>query len=237
MTWRPARSPVSLLAAGLVAAGLVATAIVSGVTTLGADTADGAEPSTAYTDRDPVVPPDPGSLPRLPQSFAVRARAARPAGSQVDVVRPRQVRLPSGRVVPLRPASTSADGLLQVPGDISSAGWWDGGARLGERYGAMLVAGHVDSSSQGLGPFAELLGVRQGQAIEVRAHDRRQRFAVTDVELVLRRTLDHRGGLFSQRGDLRLVLVTCAGPFVPARGGYQNLAVVTALPSGPAGSG
>lgn len=37
-------------------------------------------------------------------------------------------------------------------------------------------------------------------------------------------------GPASQRSDLRLVLVTCAGPFVPARGGYQNLAVVTARP-------
>ena len=32
----------------------------------------------------------------------------------------------------------------------------------------------------------------------------------------------------------RVALVTCAGPFVADRGGYQNLAVVTATPTGAA---
>jgi hypothetical protein len=36
--------------------------------------------------------------------------------------------------------------------------------------------------------------------------------------------------LFAPTGDSRLVLVTCAPPYDRARGGYQNLAVVTALP-------
>ena len=34
-------------------------------------------------------------------------------------------------------------------------------------------------------------------------------------------------------GAARLTLVTCAPPYDASRGGYQNLAVVTAVPLGP----
>jgi hypothetical protein len=38
--------------------------------------------------------------------------------------------------------------------------------------------------------------------------------------------------IFSPAGPRRLVMVTCAGPFDESRGGYQNLAIVTARPEG-----
>ena len=36
----------------------------------------------------------------------------------------------------------------------------------------------------------------------------------------------------SAQGPARLTLVTCAGPYEPDHGGYQNLAVVVAVPIG-----
>jgi hypothetical protein len=128
--------------------------------------------------------------------------------------------------------------LLQVPDGIRAAGWWDGGSRLGEQYGAMLIAGHVDSTTQGLGPFAELLGAEQGQRIDVAATgDRRQAFVVSGLDVIPASELRNRRDLFSEQGPLRLVLVTCAGPFIPSQGGYQNLAIVTAYPVGAFGAG
>ncbi|MDQ3103817.1 MAG: hypothetical protein M3Q87_01100 [Actinomycetota bacterium] len=43
-----------------------------------------------------------------------------------------------------------------------------------------------------------------------------------------------RGDIFAGSGPLRLVLITCAGSYDPQRGGYQDLAVVTARPAGKA---
>ncbi len=51
------------------------------------------------------------------------------------------------------------------------------------------------------------------------------------LRLVARGPLGGHRWISAPAGRRRLVLVTCAPPYVPARGGYQNLAVVTACPS------
>ena len=126
--------------------------------------------------------------------------------------------------------STTADGLLDVPDDIRTAGWWRGGSRLGDPFGSTLIAAHIDSRTQGLGPYAELLRVERGARIVVRSKHLVQRFAVTSLRLVPRASLADATDLFAPSGPRRLTMVTCAGPYDAARGGYQNLAVVTARP-------
>jgi hypothetical protein len=163
---------------------------------------------------------------------AVTTLAALPARrtGAVRPERPVSTRLPSGRVVPVLPVGTRPDGELAVPQDIRVAGWWRGGSRIGDPFGSTLVAAHVDSFTQGLGPYAELLSVRPGQRIVVRSAHLRQAFSVTSLRLVPQGTLDRQGWIYAASGSRRLTLVTCAGPYVPSRGGYQNLAVVTASP-------
>lgn len=141
------------------------------------------------------------------------------------------MRLPSGTTVAVRTASTGRRGLLRVPRDVRAAGWWDGGARIGDAYGAVVIAGHVDSVRQGVGPFAELLRARAGDRITVTGAATSQRFVVEAVDLVPKIGLSAREQTFAAEGPLRLVLITCAGPFLPAQGGYQDLAVITALPA------
>jgi hypothetical protein len=145
--------------------------------------------------------------------------------------RPTISRLPDGTVVPIQPAGTTENGSLDVPDDIREAGWWRGGSRLGDPFGVTLLAAHVDSLTQGLGPFAGLLSARAGQRIVLASPHLTQAFAVASLRLLPRRTLAQRRHIFSARGGRRLVLVTCAGPYDPARGGYQNLAVISAVPS------
>jgi hypothetical protein len=140
--------------------------------------------------------------------------------------------LPGGQVVPIVPAGTAGDGSLAVPEDIRVAGWWRGGSRLGDPFGSTLLAAHVDSFTQGLGPYAGLLSVRAGQRITVSSPHLRQTFSVVSLALVPRGTLAQHPRIFSPSGARRLTLVTCAGPYDPSRGGYQNLAVVTARPVG-----
>ena len=159
-------------------------------------------------------------------------RPARRADSQVAAEPPRLLGLPDGTTVAVRPVGTRADGRLAVPDDVHTAGWWRGGTRVGDPFGAILVAGHVDSRSQGLGPYAALLSARAGQEVVVRTATLRQRFRIRSLRLVPQGPLGGRPWLHSPRGPRRLVLVTCAPPYDQTRGGYQHLAVVTALPVG-----
>jgi len=64
-----------------------------------------------------------------------------------------------------------------------------------------------------------------------------QTFRATSLTLVPQGPLTRHRWLSSPTGARRLVLVTCAPPYVPARGGYQNLAVVTAVPVSAPSSG
>jgi hypothetical protein len=62
----------------------------------------------------------------------------------------------------------------------------------------------------------------------------RQAFRVRSVRLLPRESLTARPDLYSPNGARRLVLITCAPPYDPARGGYRNLVVLVAVPSGAA---
>jgi hypothetical protein len=55
-----------------------------------------------------------------------------------------------------------------------------------------------------------------------------QSFEIRSLRLLPQGSLDGERWLFSPRGERRLTLVTCAPPYDARRGGYQNLAVVTA---------
>lgn len=154
------------------------------------------------------------------------------AGS-VPAEAPTSARLPDGAVVPVRPVGTGPDGLLAVPHDIRVAGWWRGGSRLGDAFGSTLLAAHVDSTSQGLGPYVALLGVHRGQRIRLTSATLRQTFAVDALRLVPQGTLPRHPWIYAVSGPRRLTMVTCAPPYQRAHGGYQNLAIVTAHPIGP----
>jgi hypothetical protein len=147
---------------------------------------------------------------------------------------PRSLRLPSGQVVPVHAVSTGRDGQLDVPDDPRSAGWWRGGSRVGDPSGKTLLAAHIDSPRQRLGPFVELYGARPGLRLVLRSASLRQDFRVRSVRLIPRESLTARPELYSPSGTRQLVLVTCAPPYDPTHGGYQNLVVLVATPSGPA---
>jgi Sortase domain len=174
----------------------------------------------------PVAAPEPAAS---ASSSAQPAAVAQRVGAVVPEP-PRGIRLPDGRRVGIRPVGTTSNGLLDVPDDIEQAGWWSGGSRLGDPFGSTLVAAHVDSRTQGLGPFASLLGVRAGDRVYVWSDGLRQPFEVTSLRLRPQGTIGPTSWLHSPEGPRRLTLVTCAGPYDAARGGYQNLAVITATP-------
>jgi hypothetical protein len=176
-----------------------------------------------------AAPPVAAPTPAPPATRASPAAVAQRVGSVVPEP-PRGIRLPNGHRVGVRAVGTTRTGLLDVPDDIELAGWWSGSARLGDPFGSTLVAAHVDSRTQGLGPFASLLGVHPGDRVRVWSDGLRQVFEVTSLRLRPQGTIGSRSHLHSPDGRRRLTLVTCAGPYDAARGGYQNLAVITAAP-------
>jgi hypothetical protein len=141
------------------------------------------------------------------------------------------VRLPDGARLRVRAVATRQDGRLAVPDDVRVAGWWVGGARVGDPLGSTLVAAHVDSASQGLGPAAGLLSARVGQQVALRSVRLAQVFRVVSTRVIPRSSFAHRPRLVAPGGPRRLVLVTCAPPY-DASTGYRNLAVVVARPVG-----
>ena len=181
----------------------------------------------------PSATPAPPAPPAPPATSAPPTAVAERVGSVVPEP-PRGIQLPNGRRVGIHPVGTTRNGLLDVPDDIELAGWWSGGSRLGDPFGSTLVAAHVDSRTQGLGPFASLLRVHAGDRVHVWSDGLRQAFEITSLRLRPQGTIGPASRLHSPGGPRRLTLVTCAGPYDATRGGYQNLAVITATPLGKA---
>ena len=139
-------------------------------------------------------------------------------------------------MVPVHAVSTGRDGQLDVPDNPRSAGWWRRGSRVGDPSGNTLLAAHIDSPRQRLGPFAELYDARPGGRLVLRSAGLRQDFRIRSVRLIRRESLTARPDLYSPSGTRQLVLITCAPPYDPTRGGYRNLVVLVARPSGPGDS-
>ena len=204
----------------LVATTLLAAALVLG----GCGSSEPSRAAPAATSEQAAPGPSHGSAPP--------ARVATPATSQVRAERPLSVTLPSGRVLPVDPAGTRPDGVLAVPDDVNRAGWWKGSSRLGDPFGGIVLAAHVDSFAEGVGPAAELVTAQRGDPLRLTGRHLTQQYRIVSVRSVPRADLRHETVVFSAAGDPRLVLVTCGGAYDAARGGYQDNVVVVARPSG-----
>lgn len=187
-----------------------------------------ASTSPSVVDSEPTTDPSRTAVPRPSESMPPGpAREGTRAPSQVDRYRPVALVLPGKERADVVPVSTE-DGELKVPSHVDHLGWWDGSAWLGDPFGATVIAGHVDSATEGLGFFARLLDITKGQRVVlVGSKGQRQTYQVTSVRTVAKNALADDGESLSQTGDHRLVLITCTGPYTPGRGYAQNL-VVTA---------
>jgi hypothetical protein len=167
-------------------------------------------------------------------SVPTPAQVGRPAPSQTDPERPATITLASGTSMRVRPTATTATGALDIPRNIKQAGWWDGGSKLGDPFGAIVVAAHVDSFTQGLGRFAELLSMKPGDVIRLDSAHLSETFQVASAGLVPKSSISATSGEFSASGQSRLVLITCGGQYDSAHGGYQSNMVVVAVATQPA---
>lgn len=179
--------------------------------------------------RPPSVAESATPLSTTPLS-APPGRIGTPAPSQRIRFVPQRIVLPGGANASVLPATTVA-GQLQVP-TAQHVGWWDGGAEAGDPFGSVVLAGHVDSKTEGLGFFARLPEVRRGEVVVLRGSGHTASYRVVSVVSVRKDALATKSGAFDQTVDHRLVLITCTGAYDASRGGYEDNLVVTALPIG-----
>ncbi|GAB2678558.1 class F sortase [Kribbella swartbergensis] len=199
--------------------------------------ADGGTPALSSAPAPRGVPgfaPEIEARPVEPRTAsAPPAREGTPAPSQRIWFVPAQVVLPGGATAPVFPVRT-VNGELKVPEQGRWVGWWDGGAQAGDPFGSVVLAGHVDTRTEGIGYFARLLRITPGELVVLHGSGHTATYRVSSVVSVPKDALATHSGAFDQEVDHRLVLITCTGAYDAARGGYEENLIVTATPTGPA---
>ena len=119
---------------------------------------------------------------------------------------------------------------VEVPEDVSRAGWYRFSSRPGSDGGSTVIVAHRDGIGQGAGAFYDLGRVRLGDIVRlITADGTRMAYEVVARESFAKQRvpLDE---LFSRSGPSRLTLITCGGAFDPGALSYTDNIVVTALP-------
>jgi Sortase domain len=225
-----------LLVAVLLVAAAGTGALAVGAISLGPDVrpflpvAQGARAAVGLRPAPVVAPSQVAGL-----SVAPDAAQAAPVGPAYAVAsgafRPTRLVLPGGLSARVSAVGLHRDGSLVIPDDPRVVGWWTGGSRPGDTFGSIVVAGHVDSASRGIGILAALPRMRAGQVVALTAGRRTARYVVVSAGLVPQTQLSRTSGLFRRDGAAQLVLITCGGAFDPVRHHYADNYVVVARPS------
>lgn len=118
---------------------------------------------------------------------------------------------------------------LEVPRDVTQAGWWSGGSRPGDA-GAAVVVGHVDGS-RGPAVFERLGELRPGHLVRyVHADGHTSAFRVQSRESHPKDRFPTRR-VYGPTAGPTLRLVTCTGAFDAGRGHYRDNLIVFAAPA------
>jgi sortase (surface protein transpeptidase) len=185
--------------------------------------------SSEPTDTDPTVtepavaePPAPSSPPPAPAP----AQPSPPAP-------PARIELPSlGVDTAIVPVGVNSDGLMDIPPDVSTVGWYRFGPAPGAAAGSAVLSGHVDDHLQGVGVFGRIGDLGPGDAVRIV-----DEAGVTRAFSVLSREEWSKGEapldrIFDRGGSSRLVLITCGGSFNSSTLGYDDNVAITAVPVG-----
>lgn len=212
------------LAALGVSAALTACAPAETVPRAAAPTTRASAPTPTTTpSRPPTKKPAPTSTVSVPVTDAEP-----PAAGADRATRPERFAL-DDIDLPVLPVGVADDGMMDLPTTAYAVGWYEYGARPADRAGTTVLAGHVDTKAEGLGPLAALRDVDEGVEITVRAQDGTpRRYSVTDVEIISKARVPLEQ-IFAREGQETLVVITCGGPYSPSTG-YRDNVIVTAAP-------
>jgi sortase (surface protein transpeptidase) len=183
--------------------------------------------STRLPDEQPAVRPEARTA-RQPATTPTTPAPLRAAAM------PRSLSIPRlGLRMPVVARGVDDTGAMDLPTSAFTVAWYRFGSRPLDPAGATVLAGHVDTRAEGVGPLAGMAALRPGDLIEVRAGRQFVTYRTTSVTRISKALID-LPAVFSRRGAPRLHLVTCGGAYLPDRGGYQDNVVVSARRVSPA---
>ena len=196
------------------------------------------QPEESVGDLDAITAPVSADTAALdleePDAFLVpdlTEDAPAPDVAPQPVAAPTAISLPSlGVDAPIMDVGLEDDGGMEIPDDVSTAGWYELGVAPGEASGTAVIAGHVDSESQGRGAFWDLRRMDVDDIITVDHAD-----GTTSEWRVVARTAYPKeelpiADIFTRFGDPRLVLITCDGYFDRGARSYSDNVVVYTVP-------
>lgn len=187
------------------------------------DVATGPTPSTATPDlRDDATAGD--TTPSIPSTPAPPARPA-PLAVRIAAI---------GVDAPIVPVGLEDGGEMEIPERVAEIGWYDpdGLGVVPGTTGTAVLAGHVDSRTQGRGALYDMRDLRTGDTIEVDLDDgTTQRWRITEVIQYPKVDLPLTE-IFTWAGPERLALITCGGEFDRTERSYTDNLVVYAEPLG-----
>lgn len=215
---------------GRVVAALAATLLAGGLTAWLTAPRDTAATPALVTAAEPSSGPTPaparaGSLetptPLIPAPTRTTVAAVPP---------PTRLEIPSAKVrMPLTPVALDPRGDMELPPSPAVAGWYRYGPAPGTEAGAAVIAAHVDTPRDGVGPLAVLADLEPGTEVVVRSGRLVTRYVIESVREIDKGTLD-LPALFARDGPPRLHLVTCGGEFDRRTRQYADNVVAVAVP-------
>jgi sortase A len=124
------------------------------------------------------------------------------------------------------PVGLQEDGAMEVPEDVMEIGWYNKGARPGEK-GNVVLAGHVDNYL-GKGVFFDLEDVSLDDEVVLSDSENSLRYKIVKIESYPYDDgpIEEIYGFTSQK---RLQLITCTGWFNPLTKNHEERLVVTAI--------
>ena len=203
--------------------GVLGLSLIVGERTTGTDGAEvvaaAAGPVPDATAPPTVTPPEESSPPE--------------DGVQASPAAPLHVRIGTIAVdAPIVPVGLEDDGAMEIPERVAEIGWYDpdGIGVIPGTQGTAVLAGHVDSRSQGRGALYDLRDLRVGETIELDLADgSTQRWLITDVIQYPKDVLP-LNDIFTWSGPSRLAVITCGGEFDRTARSYTDNLVVYAEP-------
>jgi sortase (surface protein transpeptidase) len=211
---------------GLVGLALVVFAVLSWTSSSGSARA-GTVASTNWGSADPAsargsIPPPARPATHQPATHqpAAHLPAPLPAGTHLQLPR-LAVNAP---IVSVR----APGGVMQVPTDPETLGWWSDGVSPSAGRGSTVIVGHINYAGVS-GALSVLPNTRAGDVVSLDEPAGPLKYAIQAVH-TYPKDVGLPASLFATTGPARLVLITCGGPFDPSTGNYLDNIVALATP-------
>ncbi|WP_081503560.1 class F sortase [Salinibacterium sp. PAMC 21357] len=178
----------------------------------------------------PSIAPEPAPAP-LPTAAIDVPRQSSEVVPVQPAAAPIRIQIPAVAVdIQISPVGIEPDGFMQIPENITIAGWYRYGSSPGSATGSTVITAHVDDFIQGLGPFATLASLSAGAEIIITTDDGvDHRYLLESVQSIQKAQvpLDQ---VFDRDGAPRVVLLTCGGQFDENVRQYSDNVVAIANP-------